>query len=759
MSQLNRLRAQVRVAARIIAPYWPIEQFIACNPLLDLQDLPFDQALERVRACFGGHSGPTRQMGQQALQSGEIDRKFLHEVLSERGWESRWEEFCRRPELLKTQEQQKSLSELDALLVKYLGAFLGAGKHSWSMPGCEQGFYLAWKGIAAFDARLPSRESITSLPDDPEQACAQLLADIPQQERVAYLEKQLAALPGYCGYIKYLESQNDQPSISLIEYLAVRLAIQSLLKADTEPVQSEGDPEEELAWLEAWERSYQHSLFTELQRAKLPPKSCSAQWVFCIDTRSEAMRRALEQQGAHETYGFAGFFGVPMLYHAAEAERAVAAYPALLEPQVEIREVPTDKEGSALSQIQRVFRQVVAAAKDLGKEPCASLAYIEVSGLLHGVKLAARTWWPRQWSNTWDRMRGVFGKQSASRLGLEPCPVSGEGMTLEQRCQIAETVLRSIGLTKNFAALVILCGHAARSSNNPYAASLHCGACGGNPGGANARVLAEILNQSQVRSSLRSRGIQIPEGCRFLAAEHDTTTDQLELLTPQHCMAPQREWLQAQMKQANERCSAMRLALNPHARCAKQRAVDWAETRPEWGLARNAAMIVAPRSFTYACDLDGRAFLHSYDYSSDPDGEVLAGIFSGPAIVAHWINMQYYFSTVDNAVFGSGSKVTQNVLGRAGVIQGNGSDLARGLPYQSLFDSKGRLYHQPLRLTLIVRAPRAHIECALERSESLKQLVDNEWLRLFVADPAEASLSPYYSEPAARREASALEVL
>ena len=57
---------------------------------------------------------------------------------------------------------------------------------------------------------------------------------------------------------------------------------------------------------------------------------------------------------------------------------------------------------------------------------------------------------------------------------------------------------------------------------------------------------------------------------------------------------------------------------------------------------------------------------------------------TAPMIVAHWINMQYFASTVDNDHFGSGNKTIHNVVGRFGILSGNGGDLMTGLPWQSL---------------------------------------------------------------------------
>jgi uncharacterized protein YbcC (UPF0753/DUF2309 family) len=176
-----------------------------------------------------------------------------------------------------------------------------------------------------------------------------------------------------------------------------------------------------------------------------------------------------------------------------------------------------------------------------------------------------------------------------------------------------------------------------------------------------------------------------------------------------------------------------------------RRAADWAEPRPEWGLAGNAGFVVGPRALTSDLDLDGRVFLHSYDWSTDPDGGALEAILTGPMVVTQWINAQYYFSTVDNAVYGSGSKVTQNPVGNVGVFQGNGGDLMAGLPHQSVMAAADTPYHQPLRLSTVVHAPVERVTDVLADHEELTDILDNNWLSLTVVDPTREHRSFHYA--------------
>jgi uncharacterized protein YbcC (UPF0753/DUF2309 family) len=166
----------------------------------------------------------------------------------------------------------------------------------------------------------------------------------------------------------------------------------------------------------------------------------------------------------------------------------------------------------------------------------------------------------------------------------------------------------------------------------------------------------------------------------------------------------------------------------------RRRSRDWSEVRPEWGLAGNAAFIVAPRSRTAGLDLGGRTFMHSYDAAKDPEGTVLELIMTAPMIVTSWINLQYYASAVDNRAFGSGNKLIHNVTGQLGVLLGNGGDLMTGLPWQSVSDGT-RLQHEPLRLLVVIEASRQAVARIVAKHAVVRDLVSNGWLTLVVSEP------------------------
>jgi uncharacterized protein YbcC (UPF0753/DUF2309 family) len=323
-------------------------------------------------------------------------------------------------------------------------------------------------------------------------------------------------------------------------------------------------------------------------------------------------------------------------------------------------------------------------------------------------------------------------------------------ITLSQRVLFAHAALTTMGLTAGFARLVVFCAHGSRTENNPYQAALDCGACGGQSGEPNARAAAAVLNDNDVRNELRRNGIHIPDLTWFVAAIHDTTTDQVTVLD-RHLMPPDvvtdvaaliDDFEAAARALAAERCAVLpagpQVASPRRAlRHVRRRSVDWAQVFPEWGLAGNAAFIVGPRALTRGVDLRRRVFLHSYDADVDVDGTALETILTAPLVVAQWINAQYHFSTVAPEVFGAGTKTVHNVVGTVGVIAGHNGDLKLGLPWQSVADGSRRV-HEPMRLLAVVDAPLSRIDMVVERNPILQRLFGNDWIALIARDTTES---------------------
>jgi uncharacterized protein YbcC (UPF0753/DUF2309 family) len=265
---------------------------------------------------------------------------------------------------------------------------------------------------------------------------------------------------------------------------------------------------------------------------------------------------------------------------------------------------------------------------------------------------------------------------------------------------------------------------------------------------AAARAAAALLNDPEVRAALLKRGIAIPETTQFLGGLHITTTDEVVLFDEAPVATTHGAELSALRRALHQAGTVARRERAPRLGLGElrdrelfaavlQRSKNWAEVRPEWGLASNAAFIIAPRERSRALDLQGRVFLHDYRSDSDPEAALLESIMLGPMVVSHWINFQYYASTVDNARYGSGNKLLHNVVsGHLGVFEGNGGDLRIGLSMQSLHDGE-RWMHPPLRLSVFIEAPQDVIDRILEKHTKLRELVDNAWLHLFQLDATE----------------------
>jgi uncharacterized protein len=465
----------------------------------------------------------------------------------------------------------------------------------------------------------------------------------------------------------------------------------------------------------------------------------SLQAVFCLDVRSEVFRRALEAQGKDiETLACAGFFGIPIEYAPLAAESARPQLPGLFAPKYRVTDTGTP-EGLESTRVSRL--QAAHAWKAFKTSSLSSFAFVDAMGLFLVGSLLGETFGWRRADH--QEHAGLSPEEDKLRMPRITSRVDGAPLSIAERCDLAEGMLRMMSLTRGFAPVVLIVGHGAATRNNPYAAGLDCGACCGQTGEVNARAAAALLNDPEVRAGLATRGIAIPEATRFVAALHNTTTDDVKLFD-----APELAELRATIDRASgvaRRERAPRLGLADledaelHA-AVIERSKNWAEVRPEWGLAGNASFIVAPRERSRHLDLAGRAFLHDYRSEEDPDFAILEQIMTGPLVVTHWINFQYYASTVDNTRYGSGNKVLHNVVGgHIGVFEGNAGDLRIGLSLQSLHDGE-RWVHAPLRLSVFIEAPRAAIDRVLEKHLKVRELVDNEWLHLLQLEASDRSL-------------------
>jgi len=771
MSTEPAIEESIDTAAETVGSVWPLHSFVTANPLSGFEDRPFHEAVEDAEDVLGGDGYPSADVFGRALEAGRIDTEVLRSELSAHGYDADPEASLERLAAQATPAQSPTSTatdRVDAVLTKWLSAFLDQGQAEWPMPDREQGFYEAFRTVGVHDGEIPDEGEIAALPDEPVDTIREALTDYDVGQWQDVFEFQLAALPGWTGFVKQRASDGDAWQstypITLAGYLAVRLTLADQFDAPMSPDEAPGDEREPTGaddgdvplpevWLSAWEATYRGELVESLTDASASIEASGdgerpdAQLVFCIDTRSEIVRRHIEAAGNYETHGYAGFFGVPMEYQGYDDDVSVDACPPILEPEHRITELPADRDTQDTHERwSSVSEAASALVETLETNPSTAFSFVEKAGSGYGLALAARTLVPGRVHDLFDTADDAvpdtheFSEPIVDHQHTyaDDLPV---GLTHDEKVEYAATAFELMGW-EQFGRLVVFTGHASETANNPFDSSLDCGACAGNPGGPSARVLATICNDEAVQAALRERGHDVPDDTVFVAGEHNTTTDEIELydtdVPESHAedIAQLRSDLETARAGATaERAENMGGDSEAGVRETERRAADWAETRPEWGLAGNAGFVVGPRELTDDLDLDGRAFLHSYDWTTDPEGDALEAIVAGPMVVTQWINTQYYFATVDNAAYGSGSKVTHNPVGNVGVYQGNGGDLMTGLPLQSLMAADEVPYHQPMRLSTVIHAPVERVTEVLAENAAVTELLDNDWLSLTVVDP------------------------
>lgn len=802
----RQVEAACAQACGAIAPAWPLDRAIAVNPHWERIGRPVRAVAARMAVLADLRVFPPRAQLQQAWSAGRITPADLQQALAQlpaagaAGLDAdgavaalaQPARLPRLPLLIDVLDDdprgQARLSWRQAIthqVSQVCAAYFDSDQADWQ-PTREGGLYGFWRDTITHDhgigvlMGLPDlARGLAALPATREDAERWVLSrlGLPQEAWADYLEAVLLTVNGWaswCAYLAWEARLQGGSDAHLRDLLAIRLAWGALLlecrggrdaQRAFAALQVQWECAAELlqqaedalvvdeVWQTAYEAGYQRDLARRLLGAAPPPQApVEVQAAFCIDVRSEPLRRALEAADpAVQTVGFAGFFGLPVAYTPLGTQARRPQLPGLLAPALEVTEQVAEAEadfgpqGAGLQQAARAQRLSRFARTERwgagSRWPNAAFSTVEAIGAGYLGRLAN---WLRPSAAA---RRSVDGEGLSARYRPVCRPVLA-GLDLGAKVDLAARVLHAMGLDRAPAPLVLLVGHGSQSANNAQAAALDCGACCGQTGEINARALARLLNEPEVQAGLRTRGLPLPAGAAFVAALHNTTTDEIEgfdldLLTP----AGRYRWVRAQPALARagaevRRGRAASLGLDPQVGDARlfdqlrRRANDGAQTRPEWGLAGNAAFLIAPRARSCGAGLDGRVFLHDYDAANDADGSVLELLMTAPMLVTHWINWQYHASTCDPERLGSGNKLLHNVVGgRLGVFEGNGGDLRIGLARQSLHDGQA-WRHEPLRLTVIIDAPAAAIERVIARHAVVAQLLDNGWLHLWRFDEA-----------------------
>jgi uncharacterized protein YbcC (UPF0753/DUF2309 family) len=807
-AHVDRVTSAIADIRGLVPPVWPLQDYVAVNPFQGLANLRFLEArslLRDVRDCEtllpAGHFAGLVVDGD--ITSADVDAALEqcreeypehYTTLAAHDLNQALHDAAARPspaerryrtvaEAVDRRLGSSWTSHIVTDISRHCAAHYDRGQAAWPSPWKHLPLYEAWRETSCVSRRMDLlgirgfRSFVAGLPADAEEAVASLLMQlaIPEDHWRKFMLTELFSVAGWAAFLRYrlwLAESADGGTLDehLVGLLAMRLAYDAAL-AETCPDAiaeagalcpagaSEAEPAPlrsvlarylfQVAAEVAYRRQTCQAIAARADAAAAAARATTArktlQMVFCIDVRSEVMRRHLEATSpAVETFGFAGFFGMPVEFVPLGDVHGKAQCPVLLKPGFRAHErvatVDPASESRAVA-ARRTIRLGRKSWKAFQTSATSCFSFVESLGLAYLPKLIG---------DAWGLTRPVVsadadGVRSVGQAAVVPM-LDGDGpdgVAPERRVDLAAGMLRNLGLLDGFARIVAICGHASEVVNNPYRAGLDCGACGGHSGEPNARVAAALLNDPDVRAGLAARGIAIPSDTWFVAAVHVTTTDEIRFpdggvppATHAEDFAAAREWL-ARATDATRRERSPRLVGGPAVTAGGaaitadilRRSRDWAEVRPEWGLANNAAFVIAPRSRTAGLPLQGRTFLHSYEHAKDPDLKVLELILTAPMVVTNWINLQYYASAVDNRSFGSGNKLIHNVTGQLGVLLGNGGDLMTGLPWQSVSDGV-ELRHEPLRLLVLVEAPRTSVQTILDRHPGVRDLVTHGWLTL-----------------------------
>jgi uncharacterized protein YbcC (UPF0753/DUF2309 family) len=491
-------------------------------------------------------------------------------------------------------------------------------------------------------------------------------------------------------------------------------------------------------WQSAFEWGYYDTVLKGLligsKKSEEVAEEKSFQALFCIDDRECSIRRHVEALDATcETFGTAGFFNVDAYFQPAMGKFTTKICPAPVTPKHLIKESKDSLETSSDFHFGKHTHGILAG-----------WILTHTLGFISAIKLFLTVFRPKQSSTSVSPLRHMDPEASLTILHEGEFTEDGIqiGYTYKEMTDRLEGLLRSIGFTRNFGPLVYIIGHGSSSVNNTHYAGYDCGACCGRPGSVNARVMAFIANLKEVRERLSERGIDIPEKTRFVGVLHDTSRDEFsyfdysELPESNLILFATHKILFSVALSANAKERSRRFEYTNSRRPAervhekvKLRTVSLFEPRPELNHATNALAIVGRRSLSKNVFLDRRSFLNSYDYQQDLEGKYLLSILNAVAPVCGGINLEYYFSRVDNHNLGAGTKLPHNVMGLIGVANGIEGDLRTGLPSQMIE------VHEPMRLMVIVEHYPEVVMKTIKTNPATYEWFKNEWVRLAVIHP------------------------
>ena len=764
----------------------PLKDFIHHNTLHAFQEHTFFEALKLVNETFGYKTILSLEEFRELYGRGEISESVLYKIAAEKKGTTAAEYWIRQlKEYSASKKQQPILGRLrkrwkeyygvdleinvQGQLFRLLNSYLDQGIAIWKFPGQEYSFLDALRRLEATSyTHLFNTPRAASLFKDPATTLEDVLSLLVKDRSLyeQYLFDQQFSHPGWSGMVVSIEkkpsalihSRNIRlEEVIFIECLLELDILDGRLKGNWNPlslkegesitplfVKGEQTIEDELLEMfqEAYEWTFYEKVLAGIQSKPSENKKgkIDFQSFFCMDDRECSIRRNLELVNQHiETFGTPGHYNLDICFQPEDAELYTKVCPAPVQPRFLIKE----SSRNTLSKKDVHFNRHSHGLLN-------GWVYTHTVGLWSGLKLMLNVFHPVENASSVSSSRHMMPDSVLSVLNENPeLIVDGlqVGLQIPEMIERVEGVLRSTGLTTHFAPIVYIIGHGSSSSNNTHYAGYDCGACSGRPGSVNARVFSIIANMPEVRNGLRWKGIYIPDNTWFVGGLHDTARDEIsffdeQLLDNEHAalhLKNKKDFEKALDMTAKERSrrfmsvNSQRSADKVH-KDVRKRTVSLFEPRPELNHSNNTLCIIGRRAMTESVFLDRRSFLNSYDYRTDPSGDLLLGIINAAAGVVGGINLEYYFSRIDNHNLGAGTKLPHNVMGLIGVANGIEGDLRTGLPSQMIE------VHEPLRMLVIIEQTPELTLATFKRNPSTYQWFENEWLNLVVKNPEDGKL-------------------
>lgn len=767
-----------------------LKDFVHHNTLHAFQDFPFHEGIWRASTIFGYKTYLSIQTFREFYHSGRIKPEVLQKTV--KSYLSQNDESLKKNQksvdfwinnLLNTSYNHDINSRLfqirncwksdykiklskivNPLLFRILASYLDQGIAQWKFPARENTFLKSLRTLEqnGYVSLFKSKRSRMLFLD--RSTCIQDLLKIlvgDENHYEQYLFDQQFSHPGWSGFVSVVEFQPetllDKRNISLKDLIFFELILEIdaldnkfrevwkplLINYKGDDIQSlfSKSPSPEIKtvlqlWQDAYEWSYFDGVLSGIQQSRIQfenQEKSSFQGLFCIDDREYSLRRHLETvDDLAETYGTPGYFGVEFYFQPEHGKFVTKACPSSIDPEFIIKEVNRKKKIKTDPHFKSGSHSLIWGGLISG-----------TLGFWSALKLFLNLFKP---SLSPLSVNSFEHSDKHARLQIEATQEKQDGLaigfTIEEMTDRVLNELKRIGLTKNFAPLVYIVGHGGSSVNNPYYAGYDCGACCGRPGAVNARVFSRMANKKEVRAKLKKHGLDIPDSTHFISAMHDTTKDEIEFyeeqLIPNEFEALHQNnisvfnkalELNAQERSFRFETVDSEMPIKKLHKKIKNRSVSLFEPRPEWNHTDNALCIVGRKNLFQNLHLDKRPFLNSYDFSQDLKGDLLETILSAAVPVCGGINLEYYFSRVDQQKLGAGTKLPHNVVGLFGLNTGVDGDLRTGLPSQMVE------IHEPVRILFVIEHFPEIILDIIKSNSNLRQWIENEWILLVAIHP------------------------